>query len=172
MIDLLPAEVQATVREFRTCEFTTISKKGAPGTWPVSALWLADEGRFLLTTAIGFAQKAQHIQRNPKVAMLFSNPTGCGLSHPPAVLIQGDATVSDEIMTGVEGVNGLREFWRERIYRRQPASAQISGNPLMRRWMDWYYMRLMIHVTPVRVFWWAQGDFSRPAQTLEANHVG
>ena len=127
----LPPEVQSVLQEFRTCEFTTLSKGGKPVTWPVSARYLPDQGRFLLTTSIGLSQKIFHIRRNPRVSLLFSNPTASGLVHPASVLIQGDATAEDEIATSVNGRDGLREYWRDTIFRRQPASAMFSG-PLVR----------------------------------------
>jgi hypothetical protein len=54
--------------------------------------------------------------------------------------------------------------------RRQPASGFYSGNPITRYLLDWYYMRLTIHVTPRRILWWPGGDFER--SPLEVNRVG
>jgi len=171
VINSLPLEVQSVLREFRTCEFTTLSKGGKPVTWPVSALYLPDQGRFLLTTSIGFPQKAFNIRRNSKVSLLFSNPTASGLTNPPAVLIQGNATATDEVVASINEVEGLREFWRDKIYRRQPAAARASDSALMRQMMDWYHMRIIIHVTPRAVYWWPEGNFTQPAQKIEAAHV-
>lgn len=167
----IPSELMLVLREFRTCEFTTISKRGTPVTWPVSARYLTDQGRFLLTTTIGYPQKAYNIRRNPRVSMLFSNPTGSGLVNPASVLVQGDAEVSDQIMTSVNEVEGLREYWLESIMKRQPAVEMIVGNPLMHGMMDWYYMRLRICVTPKILYWWPKSDFSQPSQKLEVQHV-
>lgn len=52
MLDSTPPEVQAVLREFRTCEFTTMTKDGTPSTWVVSTRYLSDEKRFPLTTSI------------------------------------------------------------------------------------------------------------------------
>lgn len=57
------------------------------------------------------------------------------------------------------------------IMVRQPVSARYSANPLTRWLSDWYLMRLLIYVTPRRIRWWPQGDFSRPAVELEVDHV-
>jgi hypothetical protein len=167
-----PPEVDVTLSEFRTCEFSTISKAGVPVAWPVSTRFLPTQGCFLLTTSLGLPQKAYNIRRNPRVSMLFSNPTGSGLTSPAAVLIQGDAVTSDEVYTSPVAVEGLREYWLETIYRRQPGTAFISENPLMRKMMDWYYMRILIYVTPRVITWWPGGDFSRPANRMEVQHVG
>jgi hypothetical protein len=165
----LPKEVEAVLREFRACEFTTLSRDGIPITWPTSARYQPEQRRFLLTTSIGLPQKAYNIRRNPRVALLFSDPTGSGLGAAPRVLVQGTAVVPDKILTSVDG---LEDYWRETIFRRQPASAMISGNPLMRRLMDWYYMRLVIYVTPRKISWWAAGAFEQAPQILEVQHVG
>ncbi len=163
----LPPEVEAVFREFRTCEMSTLAKDGTPITWPITPFWKPDEGRFLVTTSIGLPQKAFNVRRNPRVSLLFSNPTGSGLGDPPAVLVQGDAEAPDEIVTSKELEEELEE-----LYRRQPASGAYGSNPLMRYLFDWYYMRLVIHVTPRRILWWPGGDHGQTPRKLEVNHVG
>jgi hypothetical protein len=171
VINTLPSEVLSAVQEFRTCEFTTLSKGGVPVTWPVSALYQPEQNQFLLTSSIGFPQKAFNIRRNPRVSLLFSNPTGSGLTNPPSVLIQGDATAVDKIMVSFNEVDGLREYWRDTILRRQPGSMMFSDSAIMRTMMDYYYMRILICVVPRAVYWWPESDFSKPAVTMEAVHV-
>lgn len=162
----LPPEVGAVFREFRTCEMSTLAKDGTPITWPTLPFWRPDEGRFLITTSIGLPQKAFNVRRNSRVSLLFSDPTASGLTDPPAVLVQGDAASPDEVATSVEGFeNELR-----RVLRRQPAGGFYSSNPLTRYLFDWYYMRLMIHVTPRRILCWPEGDFGRAP--LEVYRVG
>lgn len=166
--DPFPPEVVAVFREFRTCELTTLSREGVPTTWPTSARYQPELSRFLITTSIGFSQKAINIRRNPRVAMLFSDPTGSGLATPPAVLVQGDGVVSEEVVTAVDG---LEDYWRENIFRRQPTTGFFSSNAVTRKLMDWNFMRLLIFIKPCEVYWWAAGDFSRPAQRLQVMHV-
>lgn len=164
----LPSEVEAVLRQFRTCELTTLSKSGAPTTWPASARYLPEQGRFMLTTSIGFAQKAFNIRRNPKVSLLYSDPTGSGLHSPPAVLVQGEGVVSDQFVTAVEG---LEDYWRETIFGRQPTTGFFSSNFISRWLMDWNFMRLLIHITPRSILWWPDGDFAQPAHQIQASHV-
>lgn len=111
---------------------------------------------------------AQSLQRarDPRVSLLFSDPTASGLADPPAVLVQGDAEAPDEVTALIEG---FEEDLR-RLFRRQPASGFYSSNPLTRYLFDWYYMRLLIHVTPRRILWWHKGDFG--GAPLEAYRVG
>jgi hypothetical protein len=159
----LPPEVLAVFREFRTCEFSTIGRDGTPLAWPTSARYLPEQEQFLLTTSIVYPQKAFNIRRNPHVALLFSNPTASGLDNPPAVLVQGLAAAPDKIVTSVAG---LEDYWRDTIFRRQPASRLYSSNALMRYLTDWYYMRIVITVRPQTIRWWPSGDFSRSASQL------
>ena len=162
----LPPEVEAVFREFRTCEMSTLARDGTPITWPTLPFWRPDEGRFMITTSIGLPQKAFNVRRDPRVSLLFSNPTASGLTDPPVVLVQGDAEAPDAVETSVEGFEDeLRE-----VFRRQPASGFYSSNPLTRYLFDWYYMRVMIHVTPRRILWWPGGDYQRSPH--EVNRVG
>jgi hypothetical protein len=161
----VPPEVEKVCLEFRTCEMSTLARDGSPITWPTLPFWRPEEGRFLITTSIGLPHKAFNIRRNPRVSLLFSNPTASGLTNPPAVLVQGDAEAPDEVETSPEGF----EDELRRALQRQPAGAKYSSNPLTRYLFDWYYMRLMIHVTPRRILWWPGGDFEQPP--LEVDHV-
>jgi hypothetical protein len=164
----LPPEVRAVVLAFRTCEFSTLSKDGTPITWPTLPFYDEAQGRFLVTTSIGLPQKVFNVRRNPRVALLFSDPTASGLDAPPAVLVQGDATAPDRVVTDLRGFeDALRT-----VFERQPASAMYSSNPLMRALFDWYYMRLLIWVTPDRMSWWPRGDFSQAPQQLEVRDAG
>ena len=162
----LPPEVEEVFREFRTCEFSTLARDGTPITWPLITLWRPGENRFVLTTSIGMPQKAFNIRRDPRVSLLFSDPTASGLENPPTVLVQGEAEAPDEIQTSP---NHLPEYWR-RIFQIQPAGKVYGSNALMRRLMDFYYMRLYISVRPGRVLYWPDGDFTRTP--LEVGHVG
>jgi hypothetical protein len=166
----LPAEVESVLRAFRACEFSTLARDGTPISWPASAQYQAAEGRFFLTTSLGLSQKALNIRRNSRIAMLYSDPTGSGLVSPPAVLVQGDAVVPEEVVTSLRPI---ADYWIHTIMKRQPASAMYHRNALMRKLSDWYYMRLFIHVTPRAIYWWPAADFSRPPHKIEANnHVG
>lgn len=161
----VPPDVEAVFHQFRTAEFSTIAKDGTPITWPVTPAYDAPSGEFIATTSIGLPNKAYNIRRNGRVSLLFSEPAACGIDQPPAVLVQGDARVSEGITT----YEGIEAAW-EKIFRFQPAAKMTSGSPITRYLMDWYYMRLQITITPVRILWWAGGDFTRAPQ--EISHVG
>ena len=159
----LPREVEEVLGRFRTCEFSTMARSGTPIAWPVAALWRPKEGRFVLTTSVGLAQKALNVRREPKVSLLFSDPTASGLGDAPAVLVQGDADAPDEVRTSAEG---FEDYW-EKLFERQPSGGMYGANALARYLFDWYYMRIYLFVRPRRFLWWPRGDFGRPPKRLE-----
>ena len=120
------------IDKYFTCEFTTVSRGGSPQTWPVSPRLLSD-GRLLVTTSIGLPQKAFNVRRNSKPTMrrydIASEPMGSGVAEPGAVLIQGDATAEDRIVTDAASNPDLAALM-ETVFKRQPAGA--SG---ARRWV-------------------------------------
>lgn len=161
-----PDDVEAVLSGFATCEFATVALNGTPVAWPVVPLYQPERGRFLLTTTIGFAAKAANVRRDPRVSLLFSDPTGSGLSAPPTVLVQGTATVGEQIETVSDD---LLAHWA-RVNSLQPMSRFFCSTPPARWFMDWYYMRLLIHVTPRRISWWA--DPAAVPARMELSDVG
>jgi hypothetical protein len=161
----LPPEVERVFREFRTTEFSTLARDGTPITWPLVTLWQPEEERFVLTTSIGFPHKAFNVRRDGRVSLLFSDPTASGLEDPPAVLVQGVAEVPDRIETSPKH---LAEYWR-RLFGIQPSGKAYGRDALSRYLLDWYYMRLYIHVKPIRLLVWPEGDFTKAPK--EVGHV-
>ncbi|MFJ7076884.1 pyridoxamine 5'-phosphate oxidase family protein [Streptomyces sp. NPDC098781] len=141
-LDSAPLDV---LDAYRTCEFVTLGKDGTPLVWP-TAVWRRPDGTLLLSTSVAFAQKALNIRRDGRVALLFSDPTGSGLEQAPEIFVGGRAECPDEISTGPQGAE---DYWRM-LFERQPHSKAYVSFPL-RRTMAWYYLRLLITVTPERV---------------------
>src|SRR5712691_3815286 len=91
----VPDEISSVLREYYTCEVTTINRQGQPITWPSLPYYDEANGQILLTVSIAFPVKAFNVRRHPQVSLLFSDPTGARLDETPALLIQGDATVAE-----------------------------------------------------------------------------
>lgn len=162
-----PPEVEAVFHQFRTCEFATLARDGAPQTWPTIPFHEHDDGRFLITTSVGLPQKAYNVRRNSQVSLLFSDPTASGLTDPPTVLVQGNAVCPDIVSTALNGF----EDKLAQVFRWQPASALYSSNAVMRFLFDWYYMRLSIYVTPRRILYWTAGQAVDEPRSVEVRHV-
>lgn len=139
---LLDSAPTTVLDAYRTCEFVTLGRDGTPLAWPTAAR-RHEDGTLVLTTSLAFAQKALNIRRDGRVALLFSDPTGSGLTDAPHLFVGGRAECPDDIRTGPQG---LEDYWRT-LFERQPHSRAYLARP-MRRLMDWYYLRLVITVTP------------------------
>lgn len=155
---LLPSEVTAVLRNFLTAELTTVSRSGHPITWPV--LPSLEEGSFRISivTSIGLPQKALNIRRDPRVSLLYSDSTGSGLTGPPLVRVEGRATAPDVVLTSIgqiedQAIAGAFERDAIELLRRQPAVGIYTSNSLVKKLMDWYFLRLLIVVKPTRVSW-------------------
>lgn len=162
----LPPEVEAVFREFRTCEFTTVNRQGQPLTWPIEPYYDAPEGRLIVTASIAFPIKAYNARRRPRVAVLFSDPTGAPLIDLPAVLVQGDATVAELD----DDPPWSYAMFKESIHR-QPRARSFVSNPLARRLFTFQFQRLAIFVQPRRILVWPRGDTGQTPTELEVRYV-
>jgi hypothetical protein len=159
----LPADVEAVLGQFYTCEFTTVNRQGQPMTWPAVPYYDPARGTIVCAVSIAFATKAYNARRHPQVSLLFSDPTGSHLSDPPAVLVQGQAQVA-EVLDYTPDIIGLFKT----VARRQPDSRRFTSNPIIRRLFVWYlFQRLSLTVTPERILVWPNGDFDRSPTQIE-----
>jgi hypothetical protein len=164
----LPPDVTAVMRSFFTAEITTVNRAGQPLTWPAATYFDEDAGRVVCAVSIAFPVKAYNARRNPKVSLLYSDPTGSGLQGAPTVLVQGTAEVA-EVLDYPPDIIGLFA----NVARNQPDSSKFSGNRIARRLFSWYlFQRIAIRVTPDRVAAWPGGDTSSEPFVWEAAHGG
>jgi hypothetical protein len=163
MTATLPAEVQKVFDRFITTEYTTIDRRGRPITWPVTPYYSPGDPCIDVTTGLGYPKKARDAQANPKVALLFSDPTGSMLESPPQVLVQGTAEVDERDLA-----RNRERYTRESLEKLPGARSMLPPKPL-RRAFDWYYTRIYVHVRPERVYVWPGGDPRREPQLLDAH---
>jgi hypothetical protein len=160
----LPPDVTAVMRSFFTAEVTTINRAGQPLTWPAATYFDEAAGRVICAVSIAFPVKAHNARRNPRVSLLYSDPTGSGLESPPRVLVQGTAEVA-EVLDYPPDVIGLFAA----VARHQPDSSKFTSNRFVRRLFAWYlFQRIAIRITPVRVLWWPGGDTTGDPHVWEA----
>lgn len=162
MTATLPVDVQRTFERFLTTELTTVDSRGQPITWPVTPYYRPGADCIDVTTGLGFPKKARDAARNPKVALLFSDPTGSGIDRAPMVLVQGTAVVDDQDL----------DANRERYVRDAAAkSGKSSGVPpeSVQRRFAWYFMRIYMHVRPERVYVWPDCDPAREPVLLDSH---
>jgi hypothetical protein len=155
--------VRECFERFITTEYTTIDARQQPITWPVTPYY-APGGRTIdVTTGLGYPKKADDAARNPKVSLLFSDPTGSGIPNAPQVLVQGTADVDDRDLAA-----NTERSWRE-AWEKLPGTREMHPPKLMRGLLGWYYTRIYVHVRPERVFVWPEGDATREPELHDAH---
>lgn len=159
----LPPEVQQVFDRFVTTEFTTVDRRGQPITWPLTPYYRPGNPCIDVTTGLGYPKKAKDARANPKVSMLFSDPTGCGMEHAPQVLVQGTADVDDR------DLDANRERYRREMVEKLPGAESRLPPRFLERIFDWYFTRVYLHVRPERVYVWADGDAAREPQLFDAH---
>jgi hypothetical protein len=156
-----PDALTQVAERFVTCEFATFTRKNTPITYPLTP-YMGEDGRTVdVSTGLSYPAKAERARRNPKVGMLFSNPAGSGIENAPVVLALGEATVRDS-----DPQAAMDRYVRLGMTRFPEA---YKGQPrfLMKR-MQWYFARIWILVTPLKVMWWPEGDTNHRPQLWAA----
>ncbi len=159
----LPSDVQAVFDRFITTEYTTVDRRGQPITWPVTPYYSPGEPCIDVTTGLGYPKKANDARANPMVALLFSEPTGSGLTGPPMVLVQGSARVDDADLEA-----NRSRYARESIAK-LPATAKLHPPAAVQKRMGWYYTRIYVHVRPERIYVWRGGDLATEPELYDAH---
>lgn len=153
----VPGSVHEVLQRFLTADFSTIARHGTPMAWPVLPTWEPVTQQVLVATSIGLPHKAYNARRDRRVSLLYSDPTGSGLRNPPTVLVQGDATVSSDIVVSFDQLEPAAAAAMERstieLLRRQPQVGWYVSNPISRGLMGWYFLRLFITVRPRAIRW-------------------
>jgi hypothetical protein len=159
----LPEHVQAVFDRFITTELTTVDGQGQPITWPVTPYYTPGARCIDVTTGLGYPKKANDARANPLVGLLFSDPTGCGLSEAPMVLVQGTAEVDDQ------DLEANRQRYARESLEKLPGIKQLTPPGPIQRMMSWYYTRIYISVRPERVYVWPRGDLTEEPQLYDAH---
>jgi hypothetical protein len=159
----LPKDVREAFGSFITCEYVTVGSRQQPIVWPVTPYYENGASCLDVTTGLGYPKKALDAKRNPRVALLFSDPTGSGIESGIKVLVQGTAHVDDADLAA-----NRDRYWRE-SGEKLPATREMHPPKLIRGLFDWYYARIYVHVTPERVFVWPGGDVGNPPDLLDSH---
>lgn len=135
---------------YRVAELVTVTRDGAPVGWPMAPEY--QDGRLVFSTGYVFPAKARNAQRDPRVAVLYSDPTASGRSEAdPLVLVQGRAVVLDQ------DLQANCDRYVDFLTRKSPIGA-LFRVPGLRQLAVGYVTRIYIEVTPEREYRWARED--------------
>jgi hypothetical protein len=119
----LPPEVQDVFARFVTTAYTAVDSRGQPVTWSLRPSYSPGAPCIDVTTELGRPEEAEEARTNPRVALLFCDPAGSGLTGPPQVLVQGTADVEPPGAAGRTPVHVRPErvyVWPEGDARGEP----------------------------------------------------
>jgi hypothetical protein len=127
-------------------EYASLTRSGTPVTIPTTPY--VGSGRTLdVSTGITYPAKAERARKNPKVCLLFADPLGEGMENAPVVLVQGHGAVRDADLQA-----NTDRYIRVSLVKLPDAT---KGQPkfVLKR-MAFYYARIWIEITPLRIRWW------------------
>jgi len=156
-----PAQVIPIVARALTCQFATLTRAGRPVTWPLTPYVNDDRRSIDVSTGLVYPAKAERARRNPNVALLFSDAVGLTLEAPPTVLVLGRAAVLDS------DLQANTDRYVKRTFNKLPAAMRQAPWFVMRA-QTWYWVRIWIEVTPLRVIWWQKGRPTEEPRTWNA----
>ena len=146
-----PPEILPFLSRAFTCEYATQTRAGQPLTVPITPHLGVDGSTVDVATGLAYPLKAERARNDNKVCLLFSYPTGTGLEDAPTVLIYGEATVRDANL----------QANTDRYVALSMQKFDVAGSSLSRfvhRRGGWYYSRIWVHVTPLKILRWPGGD--------------
>jgi hypothetical protein len=163
MLRSLPDEIHHVFDRFITTEYVTLDARSQPITWPVTP-YVDPGGKCLdVSTGLGYPKKARDAERNPQVALLFSDPTGSGIEGAPMVLVQGTARIDEA------DLDANRARYERESLEKLPGAKSAMPPKAIRRFFLWYFARIYVHVRPERVFVWPGGDVAADPELFLAD---
>lgn len=149
----LPDPIVELIDGALVAELTVVRADGRPMTYPLIPLW--DGERIVMTSSILFSRKLEHIKRDGRVSLAFSDPVALG-GRPDRATVQGDARVID----GDPHTDWQRllPIWSVK----EPVILELLKSRVA---FPLFFERSVIEVTPRRVLHWPDGN------TSQAPHV-
>jgi len=154
----LPPHVEDVFERSLVALFTTVNSRNEPVTHPMLPLYERGSGRIYFTSSVLFSRKLEHIKRNPKVSVLFSEREFTRCESGDAVLVKGTARVDDS-----DPSNGWMRFlllWR----RKEP---YIDAYLKQRFAFPLFWERAVIEVRPDVVYVWRGGDIDAEPEVYD-----
>jgi hypothetical protein len=115
-----------------------------------------------VSTGLTYPAKAERARRNPKVALLFADTIGAGAGDAPVVLLQGHAAVRDA------DLQANTDRYVRLSVSKLPAAVEGQPKALLRR-LAFYYARIWIEITPLRIRWWPDRSLASDPRSWRAD---
>jgi hypothetical protein len=156
-----PSDLAELTRHSLVAEYAGLTRDGRPVTWPVTPYLGEETGTIDVSTGLTYPAKAERARRDPRVAVLLSSRIAPGVADPAVVLVQGLATVRDaDLQANLDRYVHDSQIKLPGIYTSSPRWA-------LRR-SAWYFARIYVQVTPLRITSWAGGRLDRDPEVWTA----
>jgi hypothetical protein len=110
--------------------------------------YVGQHGTLDVSTGLTYPAKAERARRNPRVCLLFADPLGEAMGSAPVAVVQGHAAVRDSDLQA-----NTDRYTRESQIK-LPAATKGQPKFALKR-MAFYYARIWIEITPLRILWWS-----------------
>jgi hypothetical protein len=141
-----PEELSDVFSRSITCEYSSLTRAGVPITVPTTP-YIGAKGTLDVSTGLSYAAKAERARHNPNVSLLFADPVGAGMKDAPVVLVQGHASVRDADLQA-----NTDRYVRE-SGKKVPEATKGQPKFILKKLL-FYYARIWIEITPLRIRWW------------------
>jgi hypothetical protein len=149
-----PSELLPVFQKSITCEYASLTASGSPITVAVTPYM--GENTLDVSTGLTYPLKAERARRNPKVGLLYSDPVGSKLDNPPIILVYGHTAVRDR--------NLQKNTDRYVSY----VAPNLPLPDFVKRRMTFYFARIWVEVTPLKILWWENRDLDAPPKRWDA----
>ena len=153
----VPSWVRDVFENYLICEITTLDND-KPVTFPMLFFYDSSSGKFAVTSSILFSKKVEHLKKNPRVSLLFSNPTGSTVPKH-AVLVQGNAKCED---------SDLDHGWERFLPQWRKKEPYIDAFLSEREKFSWFWKRIVIEVEPRRITAWKNADTQKQGEEFRS----
>jgi hypothetical protein len=144
----LPEGVADVLATSLYTEFASLTPSGVPLDTPLFAFIGPERSTIDVATGLAYPAKANRVRRNPKVGLLLE---GNGNPGEPVVSVAGIGAVRDaDIQANVE------RYLAETAARLPVTSGGMPWSTV--RQAVWYWARIIVETTPVRIAWWPSVD--------------
>lgn len=147
----IPAYVEEVFSGALVAILSYLDSKGWISSHPMLPLYDPAKQRLYFTSSILFSKKLEHIKRNPRVSVLFTNREYIKAPNYHVVNVKGDARVYDEDIH--RGWEWLLPLWRKKEPYVDAFLKQRIALPL-------FWERAVIEVIPHEILVWENGDTS------------
>lgn len=158
-----PPELLDVFHSSVTAEFAGLTRAGLPITVPTTPY--VGDGTLDLSTGLTYPAKAERVRRNPKACLLFADPIGSGspADNHTVVAVQGLAAVRDA------DLQANADRYVRLSMAKLPDATKGQPRIILRR-MAWYYARIWVEITPVRILWWPGRDLTTAPHVWTADN--